>query len=407
MGWALGLVLATASQALVAPPTLRRAPRRPRSLGAVAAPAQAEVELRDCPYTQWGASFDVLAAQAAKRAEAEAPFIYELAPPAGCDGRDEQRAWLAAHAAEVNDATRSHGCVYLRGWKLVEDAEGFRSAYEALGLVPCRDPLDAVSARPMVDKASAVYEAVNKESRANFFIGMHNEFVGTRAPRAAMFVCFKQAEEGGEFMVADGRRVFRDLDSALLAKLYDKQIRYSVMELPFFGFIDGLPEVLQSPAASAVRGLVSAAINAKVDFDVKMDWIDGDGESAYDGGAARVLQARAPVQPPVVLHPVSGEPTWFCNVHSHSAVLRKQREAVYGAEQFTDGASQINKSDMYFGDDSDLSDDELAALDALTKKHTTYLKMRPGDAVLLDNYQTMHGRNVFKGTRKHAVSWFE
>ena len=64
MGWALGVVLATASQALVAPPTLRRGPVRPRSLGAVAAPAQAEVELRDCPYTQWGASFDVLAAQA-------------------------------------------------------------------------------------------------------------------------------------------------------------------------------------------------------------------------------------------------------------------------------------------------------------------------------------------------------
>ncbi|KAH8083916.1 TauD/TfdA-like taurine catabolism dioxygenase [Aureococcus anophagefferens] len=175
----------------------------------------------------------------------------------------------------------------------------------------------------MVDKGSAVYEAVNKESRANFFIGMHNEFVGTRAPRAAMFVCFKQADEGGEFM-----------------------IRYSVMELPFFSFLDSLPDGLQPPAASAVKGLVSAAINAKVDFDVKMQWIDGDG--GYDD--ARTLQARAPVQPPAVLHPKTGEPTWFCNVHSHSAKLRKSPK-IYG-ELFTDGASQINKSDMYYGDDS-------------------------------------------------------
>ena len=109
----------------------------------------------------------------------------------------------------MNDKLSSHGTVYLKGWELVKDAEGFRSAYEALNLSPCRDPLDAVSARPMVDKGSAVYEAVNKESRANFFIGMHNEFVGTRAPRAAMFVCFKQADEGGEFMVADGRAIFQ------------------------------------------------------------------------------------------------------------------------------------------------------------------------------------------------------
>lgn len=27
--------------------------------------------------------------------------------------------------------------------------------------------------------------------------------------------------------------------------------------------------------------------------------------------------------------------------------------------------------------------------------------------VLLDNYKCMHGRNVFDGTRKHGVAWFE
>jgi alpha-ketoglutarate-dependent taurine dioxygenase len=188
----------------------------------------------------------------------------------------------------------------------------------------------------------------------------------------------------------------------LLKRLYAKQIRYSVMELPFFGFLDALPEPLRGPASASVKSAVSAAINAKVDFDVKMQWLD---DSAY--GETKTMQARAPVQPPVVLHPDSGEPTWFCNVHSHSSALRKKREATYGAEKFVDGASQINKSDMYYGDDTELSAADLDEMDALTKEHTTYLAMKPGDAVLLDNYQTMHGRNVFKGTRKHAVSWFE
>jgi hypothetical protein len=152
--------------------------------------------------------------------------------------------------------------------------------------------------------------------------GMHNEFVGTRAPRAAAFVCFKAAEEGGEFLIADGRRVFRDLDSDLVEELYNRQIRYSVMELPFFGWIDNLPGVLQSPTQRLVKGLVSTAINAKVDFSVEMLW----GEGGYD--STRMLQARAPRQTPIVIHPVTGDPTWFCNVHSHSSKLRKAREAM-------------------------------------------------------------------------------
>ena len=153
-------------------------------------------------------------------------------------------------------------------------------------------------------------------------LGMHNEFVGTRAPRAAAFVCFKPAETGGEFLLADGRRMFQDLDPDLVEELYNRNIRYSVMELPFFGWVDNFPQPLQEPVMGILKGLVTAAINAKVDFDVEMLW----GQGGYDN--TKMLQARAPSQPPIVVHPVSGEPTWFCNVHSHSSMLRKQRESM-------------------------------------------------------------------------------
>ena len=149
---------------------------------------------------------------------------------------------------------------------------------------------------------------------------MHNEFVGTRAPRAAAFVCFKAAEKGGEFLIADGRAIFRDLKPDLVQKLYQRSIRYSVMELPFFGWMDNIPEPLQGPLMAGIKGLASSAINAKVDFSVDLQW----GEGGYDN--TKMLQARAPKQPPIVIHPVTGDPTWFCNVHSHSSKLRKDRE---------------------------------------------------------------------------------
>jgi hypothetical protein len=152
---------------------------------------------------------------------------------------------------------------------------------------------------------------------------MHNEFVGTRAPRAAAFVCFKAAETGGEFLIADGRKMFRDLSPELVEELYTRGIRYSVMELPFFSWIDGLPGFMQEPAMGFIKAAATAAINSKVDFDVDLRW----GEAGYDN--KKMLQARAPSQPPILVHPVTGDPTWFCNVHSHSSQLRKDRESVY------------------------------------------------------------------------------
>lgn len=357
------------------------------------------------PLTKWGEKMDDIRKLHADMNSMPPPeFAPEIsAKELGLQNPEEQLEYIKANAMALKQKMQDCGAVIFRDFELMKTQDGFQDFYKALGMKVCLDPLHSVSARPTVDgkKNSPVYEAVNKESRKNFFIGMHNEFVGTRAPRAAAFVCFKAAETGGEFLIADGRKMFRDLSPDLVEELYTRGIRYSVMELPFFGWVDGLPGFLQEPVMGFVKGLASAAINSKVDFDVELRW----GEAGYDN--TKMLQARAPPQPPIVLHPVTGDPTWFCNVHSHSSKLRKDRELTYGAERFEDGASQINKSDMFFGDDGDISEAALKEMDEITYKNMRYVKMTEGDVVLLDNYKCMHGRNVFDGTRKHGVAWFE
>lgn len=66
-----------------------------------------------------------------------------------------------------------NGAVIFRDFELMKEQAGFVQFYEAVGMKTCLDPLHSVSARPTVDgtKGSMVYEAVNKESRKNFFIG--------------------------------------------------------------------------------------------------------------------------------------------------------------------------------------------------------------------------------------------
>lgn len=288
----------------------------------------AAIETPPSPLTAWGETIqDIKNAQAEFKKQKLPEFAPEISTAdlgIASDDKEAQLKYFEENATEIKKKMELHGAVVFRNFDLMKEQEGFQQFYNAIGMEVCQDPLQSVSARPTADgkKDSPVYEAVNKESRKNFFIGMHNEFVGTRAPRAAAFVCFKAAETGGEFIIADGRRMFRDLDPEVVEELYNRNIRYSVMELPFFGWIDSVPGPLQDPVKAGVKGFVSAAINAKVDFDVEMLW----GEGGYDN--TRMLQARAPSQPPIVLHPVTGEPTWFCNVHSHSSKLRKERESL-------------------------------------------------------------------------------
>lgn len=54
----------------------------------------------------------------------------------------------------------------------------------------------------------------------------------------------------------------------------------------------------------------------------------------------------------------------------------------------------------FFCDDKELTS-------TLRKLALLWVELSAGDVVLLDNYRVLHGRNTFKGDRKHAVTWFE
>ena len=62
---------------------------------------------------------------------------------------------------------------------------------------------------------------------------------------------------------------------------------------------------------------------------------------------------------------------------------------------------------MFYGDLSDIAAEDLQNIDEVTRKNLVSVLMEPGDVVLVDNYQVMHGRDVFEGERLHAVTWFQ
>lgn len=100
------------------------------------------------------------------------------------DDVDAQLQYAKDNAMEIKTMMQNHGAVIFRDFDLMKTQEGFQKFYAALGMKVCLDPLHSVSARPTVDgkKNSPVYEAVNKESRKNFFIGTLLHSCGNISP---------------------------------------------------------------------------------------------------------------------------------------------------------------------------------------------------------------------------------
>jgi hypothetical protein len=137
----------------------------------------AAVETPPSPLTVWGEKLtDIRKAQQEFKKQKLPEFAIELsAADVGLTSNDTQAhlAYFREHAMELKRKMQDHGAVVFRGFDLMKTQEGFQEFYKALGMNVCQDPLQSVSARPTADgkKDSPVYEAVNKESRKNFFIG--------------------------------------------------------------------------------------------------------------------------------------------------------------------------------------------------------------------------------------------
>ena len=138
---------------------------------------ESAVENPLAPLTIWGPKIENIASVQAEYNSARdkpdfAPTV--SAKDLGIEGdKDAQLAYIQENAFALKEKMVENGAVIFRDFELMKEQEGFVKFYETLGMKTCLDPLHSVSARPTVDgkKGSPVYEAVNKESRKNFFIG--------------------------------------------------------------------------------------------------------------------------------------------------------------------------------------------------------------------------------------------
>jgi hypothetical protein len=345
--------------------------------------------LPECPLTRWNSevsSIEEVQAEARKAVESRGEFPFQL------HASDEANAkglnFFKENREEIIAKMKKHGAVWFRGFEITKDIAGYRAAWEALGLLPCLDPIHSSGLRKFASERDGVYEEVNKPALRQHYIGLHQESTAKRTAAAAAFVCFKRAtEEGGRFTVADGAGVLADLNPDTLKRLYSDGVRISVSNIDTpFATTEGFSGFMRD----GLKNLVQSAVAPKFDMDLEMVY-------EADGKVGR-LQAVETVEPPINRHPENGVPVWFCNAHNHIRYLRDRRPC---------GVPEVGMTDVYLGQDMEkISVEDCEEVKRAAEKNIVALPMEPGDILLIDNYRALHGRETFDGDRFHAVTWF-
>merc|ERR1712216_257450 len=196
-------------------------------------------QLPDCPTTKWNVDkIDIAAEQARYKQEGIPESLLTITATA------EDNAKGLEFFVENKDRIMSHmqqnGAVILKNFELSKKPDGFRRVWETLGLAPCLDPIHSSGLRSFLSARDGVYEEVNKQSLAKHYIGLHNESTFKKTAAYGAFVCFSPASvSGGEFFIADGAKIFRDLRQEVVEDLYTRGVRISVSNLDLGIIVNG------------------------------------------------------------------------------------------------------------------------------------------------------------------------
>jgi alpha-ketoglutarate-dependent taurine dioxygenase len=279
--------------------------------------------------------------------------------------------WAAENVAFIESRLLGHGGLLFRNFDVRTQGD-FEAFLDALGL-PQMVYMEA--ATPRTKLSEKVYTST--EFPPEQTIALHNELSYVNIfPMKIWFYCLQPAERGGETPIGDVRGVYQRVPAAIRERFID---RGWLLARNFGGGFG--PTWRHSyhvdDAAAAERYFREAGI--------EFEWLGGE--------RLRTKQAR----PAVARHPRTGEAVWFnhiafWHVSSLDARLREMLLAEFGEEGLP--------YNTYYGDGSPIEESVIEELREAYRQETVSFPWRQGDALMLDNMLTAHGRAPFEGRRR-------
>lgn len=298
---------------------------------------------------------------------------------------DQAAAWVAERRPALDELILAHGAIVLRGFP-VETSEDF-AAISACFPAYTGGYQGGAAARRAV--AKGVYEATQRTGDQR--IPIHQEMFYLRDyPRRIAFFARKVAETGGETLIADMRKITRDMPRSLRARLEELGIR----NVRNFAAKTGRNEETRHMDKRGWDFAFYTDSREEVDDicrrrHMRPHW--------HEDGSLTVFND----EDAFVTHPSTGEAIYRGGVHL-AHFFRGSYDNTGKAAELR--AQQKFPSGAFMGDGGELEPDEERELGQVVDRHTYAWPWRDGDVMILDNLQTGHGRNPFTGARATEVS---
>jgi alpha-ketoglutarate-dependent taurine dioxygenase len=289
--------------------------------------------------------------------------------------------WFVTNRPEIDRLTTDVGAMVLRGFP-------FRNASDLDRLVsPYKSPDFGYTAgaTPRGKIEGRVFEAT--AAPPDVTIGLHQEMSYLpHYPSRLAFFCVQPAEEGGETAIADMRR----FDAALRPGFREAVREMGVLYRRYFREADcstGDPryDVVYRTWQDGMR-VDSRRAAEEACVAMGLDWEWGDGYFCvkyHSPGFAR--------------HPQTGREIWFNQIATMSPT-RRRAPPRFSSDRLP--PSYVTT----FGNGSEFEVDDIENAIALFNELSVAFPWRAGDVMLLDNFNTAHGRMPFRGKREIQVA---
>jgi hypothetical protein len=288
---------------------------------------------------------------------------------------EDATEWIREHRGELLEKTSQHGAILFRGLPInsPEDCDAFVAAF-GLRNFPY---IESLSNAVRVNFTERIFSA--NEAPADVNIYFHHEMAQTPIyPAKLFFFCQKAAEEGGETPLCRSDVLFDALSKRcpeFARNCEQKGLRYSNVMPPDNDPKSGMGRSWKSTLRAETREEAEARLR-----EIGYDW-----EWLSDG----CLRATTPVLP-AVRDLGDGRKSFF-------------NQLIAAFQGWKDDRNDPTKA-IGFGDGSPLDRDAVNVATDLAYEMAFDLPWQQGDAAIVDNFVTMHGRRTFRGTRKVLAS---
>jgi len=288
-------------------------------------------------------------------------------------------AWQEENNEQLNELLYIHGALLFRRF-YISDVYSFKKYLDQL---PVSRLAYVDGNSPRTKLLPNIYTST--EFPPELSISMHNELSYSHSwPQKLYFCCNVAPQSAGHTLIADCRKVLKELDPSLVEEFRRRKVMYTRFLHGGQGVGPSWQETFETLAKTQVEEFCDKS-------EISYKW-------SKDGGVS-----LSQIGPGTLSHPVTKEEVWF-NQADQFHISNLPKHIADTLAILTNGDKSRYPTYSYFGDKGEIPAEMLTEVKAIFKKNTVYFDWQVGDLLLIDNMLTAHGRSPFVGERKILVA---